>query len=78
MKNTRINKRVFRASVMTVVLVAYLLFFNSYIGYNSVISYIVLIASCILLDYLMQKVLHAQPFARFFYEQEVKAHDSAN
>lgn len=66
------KKRVFRALVMTVVLVTFLTIFNSFIEEKTALLFILMIALCIIIDFTLVKILKSNRLRKYFFEKGVE------
>lgn len=62
------KKRVFRALIMTVVLVTFLTLFNSVIEEKTALLFILMIALCIIIDFLAVRMLKSSKLRKYFFE----------
>jgi uncharacterized protein (DUF58 family) len=62
------KKRMLRAGVLTVCLLIYLVTVSQIVGGIHGVAFFILLASCILVDYLVGKAMKTQALAKYFYE----------
>jgi hypothetical protein len=64
------KKRVLRATTMTVCLVSFLLLFDKAVGETNTILLMFMIVSCVLLDFVVLKLLKSKHLEKYFFEVE--------
>jgi hypothetical protein len=62
------KKRMIRASVLTVCLLVYLIIMSQLVDGIHGLAFIILLASCALIDFLVTKVMKTKALAKYFYE----------